>query len=282
MSPQSSALEIRETKCESESTMPPKLDQRVVIALADDDVDVQQHTSDTSKSTHVTAQSPAPTAPSKTTTQESSGEASLTARYTCASFVVAILAVWGKFTFAVDGIPGRTTPMHSWTVPFLMNIFYLVSLEVLRIFSSKYLSKMVDVKSLLNESMLVYNVAQVVLNGWMVYAIIMAIMFDGHPFIAGGRDVTTRASFVVWAHYCNKYLEYLDTYFMVLRGRMDQVSENHISSGSALFCVPLGALSPLLIIICWCWDNTGLISSRIPSHYNFHCMVGCFEFLRRK
>jgi hypothetical protein len=27
----------------------------------------------------------------------------------------------------------------------------------------------------------------------------------------------------VWVHYCDKYLEFLDTFFMVLRGKMDQV-----------------------------------------------------------
>jgi len=31
------------------------------------------------------------------------------------------------------------------------------------------------------------------------------------------------ASYAVWVHYCDKYLEFFDTYFMVLRGKMDQV-----------------------------------------------------------
>ena len=35
-------------------------------------------------------------------------------------------------------------------------------------------------------------------------------------------------SFAVWLHYCNKYLEFFDTIFMVLRGRLDQVSFLHV------------------------------------------------------
>jgi len=39
---------------------------------------------------------------------------------------------------------------------------------------------------------------------------------------------THNYSFAVWLHYCNKYLEFFDTIFMVLRGRLDQVSFLHI------------------------------------------------------
>ena len=155
----------------------------------------------------------------------SPGEASLVARYTAASIVIAIFAIWGKFTFVTDGVPGGTIPLHSWKVPVVMNVIYLVSLPLLRLFSSHVLAPSVDVKSLLKEAMLVYNVGQVLLNGWMVFAFVNSVLFGGHPFIAGAKDmVETGVTYAVWVHYCDKYLEYLDTYFMVLRGRMDQVS----------------------------------------------------------
>jgi elongation of very long chain fatty acids protein 4 len=72
--------------------------------------------------------------------------------------------------------------------------------------------------------MIIYNAAQVLLNGWMVYRFVDAVVFRGHPFIGGSVDlVDTGATYAIWVHYCDKYLEFLDTYFMVLRGKMDQV-----------------------------------------------------------
>jgi elongation of very long chain fatty acids protein 4 len=112
---------------------------------------------------------------------------------------------------------------HTWVVPVGFSVFYLVSLPLLRMFTNRYL-KTVDVKLMLRESMILYNAAQVLLNGWMVYRILDALLFRGHSFIAGPiHKVDTGAAFAVWVHYCDKYLEYLDTYFMVLRGKLDQV-----------------------------------------------------------
>jgi len=43
-----------------------------------------------------------------------------------------------------------------------------------------------------------------------------------------GVSISSGSSYAVWVHYCDKYLEFFDTYFMVLRGKMDQVSVLHI------------------------------------------------------
>jgi elongation of very long chain fatty acids protein 4 len=94
----------------------------------------------------------------------------------------------------------------------------------LRMFSTRVLSKRVDVKLLLQEAMVLYNVGQVLVNGWIVYKIVYALLYRDHPFIGGSVYlVETGASYAVWVHYCDKYLEFMDTYFMVLRGKMDQV-----------------------------------------------------------
>lgn len=153
---------------------------------------------------------------------------SLLARYTCASVLVGIFAIWGKFTFVPESeIPGVDVPMHSHRVPLALTVGYLVSLPVLRYFVDVFLSG-VDMKVLLKESMVLYNVGQVVLNGWMVYRFVSAVACGGHPFIGDISTVHSGTSFAVWVHYCDKYLEFLDTYFMVLRGKMDQVSFLHI------------------------------------------------------
>lgn len=158
------------------------------------------------------------------------------ARLTCVSILVGIFALWAKFSFVDESaIPGAHVTLHGWQVPAGMNAIYLLSLPLLRMFSSNYLSKYTDVKLLLRESMILYNGAQVLLNGWMVYRLLDALLFRGHPVVGGFKDVVdTGAYYTVWIHYCDKYLEYLDTYFMVLRGRMDQVSQDDSTTTFAI------------------------------------------------
>jgi elongation of very long chain fatty acids protein 4 len=64
--------------------------------------------------------------------------------------------------------------------------------------------------------------AQVLLNGWMVWKIIAALM-NGHPFVGDIYTTSSGTTYAMWVHYCDKYLEFFDTYFMVIRGRRDQV-----------------------------------------------------------
>ena len=149
---------------------------------------------------------------------------SITARYTCASILLGAFSVWGKLTFVPEAqAPGVGTHIHDFRVPLVLTVGYLVSLPILRIFAAKCLSKNVDVKLLLRESMILYNAGQVLLNGWMVYRFVDAVLWRGHPFVGDVNTVATGATYAVWVHYCDKYLEFFDTYFMVLRGKMDQV-----------------------------------------------------------
>lgn len=162
---------------------------------------------------------------------------SLLSRYTCATVMTAIFGIWGKIafyghsdegTYDESKAPGVGSDIHSWKVPLILTTSYLLVLPVLRIFSRKYLSESVDVKLLLKETMVVYNGGQVLLNGWMVYRFVDALVNRGHPFIGDLYTVNTGATFAVWIHYMDKYLEFFDTFFMVLRGRMDQVSFLHV------------------------------------------------------
>jgi len=150
---------------------------------------------------------------------------SMLARYTCVSILVGIFAIWGKYAFIEESkVPdGGRNEIHSCMIPIGLTALYLASLPLLRMFTNRYLQD-VDVKLLLRESMILYNAAQVMLNGWMVYRILGALFFRGHPFISGPIYVVdTGAAYAVYIHYCDKYLEFLDTYFMILRGKMDQV-----------------------------------------------------------
>lgn len=151
------------------------------------------------------------------------------ARYTAASILVGFLSLFCYHAFPpASATPGLTAPMHSFVTPLALTAFYLASLPALRFVAERFLAPRYDMKSLLTESMVVYNLSQVALNGWMVYAMVDAVVRGGHPFVGSrgtvGVSITSGASYAVWAHYCDKYLEFFDTYFMVLRGKMDQVS----------------------------------------------------------
>jgi len=161
----------------------------------------------------------------------------LLSRYTCATIMAAIFGIWGKIAFydhSGDGTydeakaPGVGSDIHSYKVPLTLTTAYLVALPVLRIFSKKFISENVDAKVLLKETMVVYNGGQVLLNAWMVYRFIDALVNRGHPFIGDLYTANTGTTFAVWIHYMDKYLEFFDTFFMVLRGRMDQVSFLHV------------------------------------------------------
>jgi elongation of very long chain fatty acids protein 4 len=148
------------------------------------------------------------------------------AQYTCVSILLAIFAVWGKYSFIDEAdLPnGTTKQIHSAWVPLCLTSFYLLSLPILKIFSDRFLKHSVDVKILLQPSMVIYNAAQVAINGWMVYRIVEALVSGRHDIIGGPiHKVDSGAIYPVYIHYCDKYLEFLDTYFMVLRGKMDQV-----------------------------------------------------------
>ena len=109
-------------------------------------------------------------------------------------------------------------------------------------------------KLLLTESMIIYNVAQVFLNGWMVYEMIHAVLNKGHPFIGSrsivGVAVESGASYAVWVHYCDKYLEFFDTYFMVLRGKMDQVRPLMIATSA--YIMQFNCTAQLWYLHCIC------------------------------
>lgn len=77
-----------------------------------------------------------------------------------------------------------------------------------------------------------YNVYQCLLNVWCVYAMIQEIYTN--PWFKGVWGNTPqpgpegfRIAFLVWVHYNNKYIELLDTLFMILRKKENQLSFLH-------------------------------------------------------
>jgi elongation of very long chain fatty acids protein 4 len=112
--------------------------------------------------------------------------------------------------------------MHDWRVPAALTCLYLLSLPSLR-----WVGQHVpNAKSMLQECMVLYNFGQVVLNGWTVWVIVDALLNKNHPLVGGVTETT--CTFAVWVHYCDKYLEFADTWFMLLRGNHRQVTFLHV------------------------------------------------------
>lgn len=168
----------------------------------------------------------------------SSNEPSMAARYTTASLFTALLSTWTYYAFHPpsqnnsistndDEAPPPMMMIHGPLTPLLLTTLYLTSLPILKYVTTHYLDKRYDMKTLLIESMIIYNIAQVLFNAWMVYTICIALLYNGHPFMGSrelyGPAIHSGATRAVYVHYCDKYLEFVDTYFMILRGKMDQV-----------------------------------------------------------
>jgi elongation of very long chain fatty acids protein 4 len=79
--------------------------------------------------------------------------------------------------------------------------------------------------------MLVYNFYQTVFNIWAVVGFLQEIYRRRLPFAGTwykpGRD-EARLGFLIYCHYQNKFIELLDTVFMVVRKKNDQVSFLHV------------------------------------------------------
>lgn len=77
-----------------------------------------------------------------------------------------------------------------------------------------------------------YNLYQCLLNLWTVIEMIREVSTNSHFTGIWGNTTqrsigSFRISFLVWLHYNNKYFELLDTVWMVLRKKNDQVSFLH-------------------------------------------------------
>jgi len=77
--------------------------------------------------------------------------------------------------------------------------------------------------------MLIYNLYQTILNGWCVYSFIRELVVHNYPIWGNPLNSTSYTlSFLIWIHYNNKYLEFLDTFFMVIRKKNEQLSFLHV------------------------------------------------------
>jgi len=119
--------------------------------------------------------------------------------------------------------PLSTFGQCSVLVPLTASVLYLSLIY----FGKKYMAnrEAINVKNY----MFTYNLYQTVLNAWCVYSFIAEIFKQGYPVWGNLLHTTNfQMGFLIWIHYNNKYVELLDTFFMVVRKKDRQISFLHV------------------------------------------------------
>jgi len=115
----------------------------------------------------------------------------------------------------------------AWfALPACMTALYLTSVFGL----TKYFESRKPMTGL-KDYMFTYNLYQVIINVWCVVAFCVEVRRAGMSAIGNKVDLgpnSFRLGFVTWVHYNNKYIELLDTLWMVLRKKTQQVSFLHV------------------------------------------------------
>ena len=79
-----------------------------------------------------------------------------------------------------------------------------------------------------------YNLYQVCLNAWCVYMFVQQIVLTcsakgiRNPWHLRVEDTSHAVGYLIWVHYNNKFVELLDTIFMVLNKKDEQISFLHV------------------------------------------------------
>lgn len=83
-----------------------------------------------------------------------------------------------------------------------------------------------------------YNIAQVMLCGWMVWETIEIFQQEGYTIICNKYDYgAPKMAAVLYVFYMSKILDFCDTLFIVLRGKWTQFSFLHIYHHASIFLV---------------------------------------------
>jgi len=124
-------------------------------------------------------------------------------------------AQWDKHI----SIWSETSPLK----PAIFTVIYL-----LMIYGGKKYMQNREPDMRLRKYMLTYNLYQIVLNSYCVYAFLQEVFLHPHPFSMHVDQSSYKLTFLIWVHYNNKFIELLDTVFMVFNKKNEQVSFLHV------------------------------------------------------
>jgi elongation of very long chain fatty acids protein 4 len=87
-----------------------------------------------------------------------------------------------------------------------------------------------------------YNMFITLLNGWMAFELCWCAYKRGYNLVCQLVDVSDneyelRIANVVWWYYVSKCMEFMDTFFFIMRKKENQLSFLHIYHHSTMFCV---------------------------------------------
>eukprot|EP01134_Creolimax_fragrantissima_P006469 CFRG6469T1 len=114
----------------------------------------------------------------------------------------------------------------SVTVPIVMTVVYVVGILYAKNVWMKEREPF-NIKA----CMVMYNLFQTVFNAWWVVACLYEVFSVNGPTLASGADKSPSGfnlGFLIWVYYNNKYIEMLDTVFMVLRKKNTQITFLHM------------------------------------------------------
>lgn len=94
----------------------------------------------------------------------------------------------------------------------------------------------------LNLAMKIYNSCQIILNCYMIYGFMPLISLN-NPF-GLNQIYNENIKYYVYIHYLSKYFDFLDTFFIVLRSKKNQLSFLHLYHHSTI-----GMIWGLLLVV---------------------------------
>jgi len=126
--------------------------------------------------------------------------------------------------FDNDVIQYTTSP----AVVSCMTLAYFLTIKMFINHMNKY-----NVVYSLKKSMYVYNFSQIILNTYMIYGLYEIVSF---PNVFGINTIyTSKIRYYTYIHYISKYLDYCDTFFIILRNKnKQQLSFLHIYHHSSI------------------------------------------------
>jgi len=108
--------------------------------------------------------------------------------------------------------------------PAIMSVIYLSMI----FFGTKFMESRTP-NPRLRKYMLTYNLYQVVLNTWCVGALFYEVFVHQKSIFSFTiEESSPKLKFLIWVHYNNKFIELLDTTFMVFNKKKEQVSFLHV------------------------------------------------------
>ena len=116
----------------------------------------------------------------------------------------------------------------QYTKPAVATVVYLSALY----FGKKFMANR-EPSPRLRKYIYTYNLYQVSLNAWCVYAFVKEVaklyLYEGvGPIHLAVEQTSELTNFVIWLHYNNKFVELFDSVFMVLNKKNEQLSFLHV------------------------------------------------------